>query len=481
MSVSFMPFSTVIFRSLWGHHQSDRLLVDGFKNHNEFESEVSYVAAPGFQVDLEAERATGDDDFRVAVAKELEKQKALELASRLQDQAHEAQVGGAGDSFKEGCFFRALPSDDLPKDAVEGFEEESSCTKAVSLAPSVRSLIPDVQIRGSLNALEFLQGVSHNHYRGGLKVEGFLGRGKFGAVYHVKIAKLKESALGSVVKIKNYALKIIFEGNLALTSRIIELEIGTLASLKHRSIVKYKGDCKDCGFVLFNKVPGCSLEKALMEGSISKLAFKQVAAHLIYLLRFLEIKRVAHLDFKPANIMVDLSNKGFPSVTLIDFGSAIGGINSSKKYPEGPVCYRAPEMYNCFFGRTSYDLLKTQWYALGVTLYFMAYQIYPYDETDITDLDYDWIQNALRLKALNLGEGDLWQYIYTTKYPADPPKSYGGDYDAQLHDLIVTLLERDVKKRAGFEAAKSHPWFEGFDWSFLEESYADVMPEAGRH
>lgn len=534
-----ISLSTTVFRTLWGHHQTGLLLLDYSEARNELEAEVSGVAACCLRVQVEASADNrggclelqsrvrdihGSKLTRVGTASWGDSGPDLPLKScyqpkdltstrphlRLEQEFFAAGRALSCSGAKEKKTSETgLAANDFRDDGVVGAEKSSEVTQkpvVIATGGAGRSLklgLPfiapldsamfhltvddqlsraeffqknDVDFEEPVSALKVIRNISVKHYEDRLRVVDFLGNGRFGAVFHVEETRLKETSSGFMLKVKNYALKIIFEARKSIRNTQISREKRVLDLLRHPSVIKYKGGCADCGYLLLSKAPGVTLEEIVSRGLISKPILKKIAAQLIYILRYFEMNKVAHFDFKPSNIMVDLSSEDCP-VTIIDFGKALSGINRFFHHPRGPVAYRPPEMYNYLSDtEESYDAFKTQWYALGVNFYFMAYLTYPYSEVKATGKEIAWIEKHIKCVGdLKITEDDLWQCVYA-RYDVHPPKEFGKEYDRLFHDLISSLMDQDVDTRAGFEAAKSHPWFEGFDWSSLEAMYADIKP-----
>jgi serum/glucocorticoid-regulated kinase 2 len=166
---------------------------------------------------------------------------------------------------------------------------------------------------------------------------------------------------------------------------------------------------------------------------------KFYAAQIGLGLGHLHSKNIVYRDLKPENILMDeLGN-----VYLTDFGMA-------KMLPEGESTmsfvgtpeYLAPEIIAC----TGHNIMA-DWWSFGILIYEMMVGIPPFYNQNI-QLMYELIQH-----------GEL-------RFPQRNPLS------REAQDIITKLLERDPTRRLGargIEEIKSHPYFEGINWTLIEQ------------
>ena len=187
-----------------------------------------------------------------------------------------------------------------------------------------------------------------------------------------------------------------------------------------------------------------ALKKAFLSESMLCFLFSQVLNGLIYLHRC----KVAHMDIKPQNIVID----EFLNAKLIDFSISI---NYKDKEPDdeiklkfkGTNFYMPIEIHNEETIKYK-DLNKIDSYALGITLYNLAYGCYPFDLTREDSKDYDLIY-----KKIN---GEL-------KFKSDLKLS------SYFRDFISKLLEKDINKRMSIYEAGRHPWIKGAEILMMEK------------
>lgn len=151
--------------------------------------------------------------------------------------------------------------------------------------------------------------------------------------------------------------------------------------------------------------------------------------------------KIAHLDIKPQNIVVD----EFLNAKLIDFSISLSYKNKSPedelKVPfRGTNFYMSKEVIES--ERIKYkDLHKIDMYAFGVLLYNLAYAKYPYELTHGDENDYSKI------------------YEKITNNPLTFPDDSG--YSSYFKDFVSKLLEKDINQRMSMHEALNHYWMKG--------------------
>lgn len=163
-------------------------------------------------------------------------------------------------------------------------------------------------------------------------------------------------------------------------------------------------------------------------------------------LKYCHMSKIAHLDIKPQNIIIDETL----NLKLIDFSISINYRdikNKIKLPPHGTQYYMAPEVINSETINVN-DLEKVDLFSLGVMLYNFAFFAYPYQFTDNTK-DEDGEQ-PIEKKITNFVEEKKFNY---SKY---------------FIDFISKLLEKDINKRINIKQAMEHKFIKGAE-ILLEE------------
>ena len=167
-------------------------------------------------------------------------------------------------------------------------------------------------------------------------------------------------------------------------------------------------------------------------------------------LDYLHSKGIVYRDLKPENILMD--EKGY--LRLADFGMA-KKLNDNEKAMSfcGTPEYLAPEIILC----TGHDKMA-DWWSFGILLYEMLYGLPPFYDENV-DKMYEKIKSgSIKFqKRIQLSD--------------------------EAKDIIKKLLEKDPKKRLGYqngiEEIKKHPFFAKIDFDLLLQKKipAPFIPE----
>lgn len=170
-------------------------------------------------------------------------------------------------------------------------------------------------------------------------------------------------------------------------------------------------------------------------------------------LYYIQRNKFLYLDLREGNIALDpdLNIKLKIKSSLFPFKDYQP--NDLITFPMiGPGRYMAPEILNHNKIETKYGG-KIIIYSLGVTLYHLAFGLYPYGLNDIDDDDYDKIVETISKNK-------------TLEFPTDITTSN------MLKGFLMNLLEKDYKKRYSIKDALDDPWIKG--WQIIEEEKENV-------
>lgn len=176
-------------------------------------------------------------------------------------------------------------------------------------------------------------------------------------------------------------------------------------------------------------------KRTLSETNILYFA-KQILEALAYLHRC----KIIHMDIKEGNILIDAEL----NPKIIDFSVSCSFAefdpNDTVKYPRvGTGRYIAPEVENKTQMKIK-DGEKIDIYSLGVTIYHLAFGIYPYNSNEKEKNNLEFPKN---IKISNM-----------------------------FKDLLTKMLQRDYTKRIGIKEALNHPWIKA--WDILEEEKNNI-------
>mmetsp|Transcript_43813 Transcript_43813/g.78812 ORF Transcript_43813/g.78812 Transcript_43813/m.78812 type:complete len:666 (-) Transcript_43813:1023-3020(-) len=270
-----------------------------------------------------------------------------------------------------------------------------------------------------------------------------LGQGSYG-----KVKMVKHRISGQM-----YACKILSKASLQKKKPgsdespydKVMSEISIMKDLQHPHVVKLYEVIEDEShgkiFLILEYCPGgCIYElddqglgtqDPLLVGKESKL--KKYLIAIVHGLLYIHEKGVYHRDLKPDNVLLDANDH----CKLADFGVSLSqkAEDSGIIKVEGTPMFMAPELIK---GEVESDksLAAVDVWALGVTVYAMAFGYLPFLASDLDSLN-----------KLILGSE-----------PVYPQSIEGGPVDPRLVDLLQALMQKDPKERLTCQQILEHPY-----------------------
>lgn len=275
----------------------------------------------------------------------------------------------------------------------------------------------------------------HKFFGENFELEKFLDSGSESNVFKIKCKKNK----------KDYALKHIFNTKKGMKN-IDEIKISS--KLKNINVVDFfcyspSKDDNSQFIIMENAKYGNlrnfqfkSLKRACLSESMLCFIAKQILNGLYYLHRC----KIAHMDIKPQNIVID----DYLNAKIIDFSISINyqgkKLSDKLKLPyKGTNFYMPLEVHNTQEIKYK-DLNKVDAYALGVLLYNLAFGYYPYGLTYEDSYDYRKIIEKIKKEIEFKNENN---------------------FSSQFIDFLSKLLEKDINKRISIYEALEHHWVKG--------------------
>ena len=227
-----------------------------------------------------------------------------------------------------------------------------------------------------------------------------------------------------------------------------ELEIST--RLKHKNIINvyaYSHIIKNeswCMIMEYAKYGNLSnfRRNIIKRLNLSESMICFIANQILEGLNFCYYSKIAHMDLKAKNIVVD----EFLNMKIIDFSISID-------YREKKPCetIKLPFLGTCFYmpleiivsQKIKYrDLHKIDLYSFGVILYNLAFGKYPYNLTYDDEENYEKISQKLFINNIGL-------------------ENENNEYSKYFFDFLNKLLEKDITKRINIFEARNHYWIKG--------------------
>ncbi|KAK8866332.1 hypothetical protein M9Y10_009293 [Tritrichomonas musculus] len=253
------------------------------------------------------------------------------------------------------------------------------------------------------------------------KIISVIGRGFFGKVMLVSMI-----STGQI-----FALKTIHKEKLIHSGRVktVLAEREILGKINHPFIEKleFAFQTPTKFYIGLEYISGGDLQSQI-ENHISKDDVPLYIAEIAIALQFLHSKGIIYRDLKPENILIAKDGH----LKLVDFGLSkdISDSNTTKTFC-GTADFLAPEII--VLKPYSYEV---DWWTLGILLYELLYCKNPFHD-DNKDRFY-----------FNVTQGKL---------------SFPDDADPVAVDLISHLLDRDMKKRYGFDQVMNHEFMSGLN------------------
>uniref|UniRef100_A0A1A8GJH4 non-specific serine/threonine protein kinase n=1 Tax=Nothobranchius korthausae TaxID=1143690 RepID=A0A1A8GJH4_9TELE len=256
-----------------------------------------------------------------------------------------------------------------------------------------------------------------------------LGSGQFAIV-----RKCKEKGTGI-----EYAAKFIKKRRLSSSRRgvsreEIEREVNILREIEHSNIITLHDifENKTDVILILELVSGGELFDFLAEKeSLTEEEATQFLKQILDGVQYLHVKRIAHFDLKPENIMLLDKNVPNPRIKLIDFGIAhqIKAGNEFKNIFGTPE-FVAPEIVN-------YEPLglEADMWSIGVITYILLSGASPF-----------------------LGETKQETLTNISAVNYDFDEEYFSNTSELAKDFIRRLLVKDPKKRMTINESLEHSW-----------------------
>jgi serine/threonine protein kinase len=183
------------------------------------------------------------------------------------------------------------------------------------------------------------------------------------------------------------------------------------------------------------------LKVLLKRKVLSETILCYFAQQILEALKYMHKCKIIHNDIKQSNIVVDANL----DIKITDFSVSCTYANFDPddcvEFPfMGTSKYICPEILG-HVKMPVKEACKLDLYSLGVTLYELAFGIYPYKLNDVENKDYENILKNIKNEKL--------------EFPTDKKIS------PLCKDFLSHLLVNDYNKRYNIEQALNHPWIQG--------------------
>lgn len=263
----------------------------------------------------------------------------------------------------------------------------------------------------------------------GYVVESFLGKGSFGEVWLTR-----ETASD-----KLFALKKVAKAKINRTEKnklLFQTEVSIMKTIKHRNIISLIDflETQTNYYLILEYMKDSDLEKLLQKTAVKHLSeetsvffLKQIANGFKELRNY----KIFHRDIKLANLFLD-NNR----LVIGDFGFAKCGVEMTTTYLGSPITM-APEILFNSKANLSYTSKADIW-SIGVVFYQLLFGCLPFPGNTV-----DEIKKSIE---------KFW----------GPNLPFPRAVSAESRELLVSMLEKDPKRRIDWPEFFNHPVFERF-------------------
>ena len=256
---------------------------------------------------------------------------------------------------------------------------------------------------------------------------------------------------------KKFALKFLYEQKLKKnkSENRTDKEIKFQQQLKHKNITSlnavYDSNTFSCIVMELAKYGDLeNFQKKLLEKkTLNETFLAYLTIQVLDGLYYCYKSKIIHMDIKPQNILID-ENLNIKLTDLsVSFSYKDLPENESINLPiAGTSMFISPEILNKKFIYPK-DFHKIDFYSLGVVLYYLAFNIYPYGLNNNDKKNFNIIKEKIKNNKFEFPNNN---FLFS-KY---------------FLDFLSNLLEKNNEKRINFEEAKKHPWIK-FSKIILEE------------
>ena len=246
---------------------------------------------------------------------------------------------------------------------------------------------------------------------------------------------IKKGPFGNLYKAKNtktgyyYAIKEIEKNQYSEDQILKEIEIMNNIKCENSVSIKDKIETKDFYYIIMD-LCGYNLEECIKmrEKPISIEEIKHILLQLNNVFKIMFNKKIIHGDLKLSNILISHERLDKSIIKLSDFFSSKKNSNSRSVVDISLTI--SPEILN-----DKEDISKCDLWSLGIIIYYMYFQNYPYNGKN----------EFILLNDINSG------------------KQLNKIDNEELNDLMNKLLKINVNERLSWEEYFNHKFFKKED------------------
>ena len=259
------------------------------------------------------------------------------------------------------------------------------------------------------------------------ELQELIGYGSESHVYKSIIKKIKKPVTLKLVH--NQKKHSINKKEIDIAFKLKNHYVIKLFGMKNIKDNKYDIDCLIMEYSKFGNLRQFQ-KNFIKRANLSESTLCYFSYQILKGLKYCHMSKIAHLDIKPQNIIIDETL----NLKLIDFSISIDYRNKSiiKLPSNGTQHYMAPEVINSEIIDTK-DLDKVDMYSFGAMLFNFAFGAYP-DQITNEELE------------------EKFKYLREEKEKI---------YSEYFIDFLSKIIEKDINKRLNIKQAMEHHWIKG--------------------
>ena len=312
------------------------------------------------------------------------------------------------------------------------------------------------------NMVKYLQNQVCSKFNENFELLNYISSGSSGVVYEGRYRKnpKKQVCLKFLLnkseeekrEKKNKNININVNNN-NICSTIKEINIQN--KLKDKNITEYYDYCdlKDYGCIIMEFAKFGDLEyfqkKLIQKNHLSETLLAYITRQILKGLYYIHQSKIIHMDIKQQNILID---ENF-NIKITDFSVSF----SYEKYKEndkinlplsGTSLFMSPEVL--LKAQIDYeDCSKIDMFSLGVVLYNLAFEKFPYDLDYTYKRNFGLILDKIQKQNLKIPEIKNFSYLFKK--------------------FLRNLLEKNIKNRMSVYEALEDPWIKAADLLIKEK------------
>jgi serine/threonine protein kinase len=299
--------------------------------------------------------------------------------------------------------------------------------------------------------LDFVKNLCYQNqkFKEDLEIHSYLNSGSCGVVYSGEIKKSLNKKVALKLLVSNKVTKVKRE-------KIIRREVQIMQKLKNKHSVNlygiYEVGDKETVCMVMEYAKYGDLEnfqKLIQKKTFNETLLAYICKQVLGGLLQCKLNGIIHLDIKQQNLLMDENL----NVKLSDFSVSLE-LNKLLN-PQtvslplvGTSLFMSPEVLSRKTIKTE-DVNKADIFSLGVLLFNLGFNLYPYDLKITDKKNFEEIYRKICINELRIPE--------LTKH------------SAMFRDFLRGLLDKNIETRFSVEEALSHPWIKASNFIFEEK------------